>query len=201
MYWKNKHIKFDDLPNEIYINFDWKETNFKTLDYSNCRYLIIWHHSSKEKNFNNLPDIENLEYLEINWSSSNSLIGLEKYKKLKRLELYYCTKIESLNGIDKINPEMEYLHIDQSKKLKGHDAITKLQDLKTLCFNDCGVVENIDFILNLNDLEDFRFVNTNVLDGQLEPLIKHPKLINAGFLNKRHYSHIDKDIKMRLMNK
>lgn len=82
MYWKNKHIKFSDLPKEIYINFDWKETDYKKLDFSNTRYLIIWHHQSKEKDFRNLPDIENLEYLEINWSSSTSLIGLEKYKNL-----------------------------------------------------------------------------------------------------------------------
>ncbi len=201
MYWKNKHIRLNNLPKEIYVNFNWKETNYKTLDYSNCKYLVIWHHQNKDKNFNNLPEIENLEYLEINWSSSNSLIGLEKYKKLKRLELHYCTKIESLSGIDNINTGIEYIHIEQSKKLKGHADIIKLQNLETLCFNDCGLVENIDFILNLKNLVDFRFVNTNILDGQLEPLIKHPKLKNAGFLNKRHYSHKDKEIKMVLEDK
>jgi hypothetical protein len=199
--WKDKHIKFSELPKDIYVNFDWKETECNEIDFSKCRYLIIWHHQNKEKDFNNLPEIDGLEYLEINWSSSKSLIGLEKYKKLKRLELHYCTKIESLKGIDKLHSGIEYLHINQSKKLKGHTDILKLKNLTTLCFNDCGEIDSINFIKKLDNLVDFRFVNTNVLNGQLSPLIEHPKLINAGFLNKRHYSHKQKEIDKILKNK
>ena len=93
MYWKNKHINFKEIPKDLYINFDWKEVNYKTLDFSKCKYLIIWHHQNNAKDFNNLPEIPDLEYLEINWSSSTSLKGLSKFKNLRRLELHYCTKI------------------------------------------------------------------------------------------------------------
>jgi hypothetical protein len=191
MFWKNDHIDFDNIPLAIYINFDWNEKKASSIDFSNCKYLIIWHHQNKDKDFENLPDIEDLEYLKVNWSSSTSLKGLSKYKSLKRLELHYCTKLETLDGIEDLNQDIEYIHIDQSKKLKGHERVTRLKELRTLCFNDCGVIENLDFLLSLPHLADFRFVNTNILNGNLMPLISHPTITNAGFLNKKHYSHKD----------
>jgi hypothetical protein len=201
MFWKNNHINFDSIPRSIYVNFDWKEKKVDTIDFSNCKYLIIWHHQNKDKDFENLPHIEDLEYLEINWSSSTSLKGLLKYKSLKRLELHYCTKLETLDGIDDLNQNIEYMHVNQSKKLKGHERITQLTELRTLCFNDCGGIENLDFLISLPHLEDFRFVNTNILNGNLMPLTNHPAITNAGFLNKKHYSHKDIQIKSLLRAK
>lgn len=201
MYWKNKHINFKEIPKDLYINFDWKEIDYKTLDFSKCKYLIIWHHQNKDKNFNNLPEISDLEYLEINWSSSISLKGLSKFKNIKRLELHYCTKIETLDGIEDLNKGIEYVHIDQSKKLIGHKRILELKNLTTLCFNACGSVPDVEFLLKLLDLKDFRFVDTNILNGDLTPIINHPKITNAGFLNKRHYSHKDLEIDSILATK
>ncbi|QCR21643.1 hypothetical protein [Pontibacter sp. SGAir0037] len=191
MNWKNNHIKFEEIPAGEYINFDWKEDDIASIDFSNCKYLIVWHHQSKEKDFSNLPDIPNLLYLEVNWSRSTSLNGLSKFKELKRLELHYCTKLETLDGIESLNKEIEHIHISQSKKLTSHERITLLNQLRVLCFNECGVIDNLKFLKELPQLKDFRFVNSNVLDGDLSPILQHPKLENAGFLNKRHYSHKD----------
>jgi len=39
-------------------------------------------------------------------------------------------------------------------------------------------------------LTEFRFVNTSIKDGNMQPLIDHrPKLTAVAFNNKRHYSH------------
>jgi len=194
MYWQDNHINFDKLPDGIYINFDWKEDNKAAINFSKCRYLIIWHHSSKEKSYRDLPDIPDLEYLEINWSNAVSLEGLSKFGNLKRLELHYCIKLETLGGVETLNKEIEHIHINQSKKLTGHKKITQLQKLHILCFNDCGSIDDMYFIEQLSELRDFRFVNTNIINGDLSPLIRHPKIENAGFLNKRHYSHKDTEI-------
>lgn len=198
MFWKSNHINFDSIPQGMYVNFDWKEKKVDSIDFSNCKYLIIWHHQNRDKDFENLPDIEDLEYLEINWSSSTSLKGLSKYISLRRLELHYCAKLETLDGIEDLNQDVEYIHINQSKKLKRHESVTHLKELRTLCFNDCGVIENLDFLKSLTHLEDFRFVNTNILNGNLMPLIDHPTITNAGFLNKKHYSHKDIQVKSLL---
>ncbi len=145
-YWKENHIQFNQIAEGVYINFDWKEMDFKSIDFTRCKYLIIWHHNSNENNFDNLPDIPELEYLEINWSNSFSFIGLSKFKNLKRLELHYCIKLQLLAGIEKIAQGIEVLHINQSKKLTDFEKLHHLRNLKTLCLNDCGKLENLDFL-------------------------------------------------------
>jgi len=44
------------------------------------------------------------------------------------------------------------------------------------------------------NLLDFRFVGTNVIDGDLQPLFEHPSLVSVGFLNKLHYNYDEKEV-------
>ncbi|UUZ55315.1 hypothetical protein LP419_05935 [Massilia sp. H-1] len=48
------------------------------------------------------------------------------------------------------------------------------------------------------NLLDFRFVDTNVLDGDLTPLMNHPNLVNAYFLDKRHYNFKSVEVQQHL---
>ena len=54
---------------------------------------------------------------------------------------------------------------------------------------------------NMPELLDFRFVGTNILNGDLTPLVEHPRLVNAGFLDKRHYSLKSSQVKLALAGK
>ena len=200
-HWEDNHftVNWEKLPSEIRMGGEWNE--IKSHNFSKVEYLIIWHHKTKDKTFENLPDAPNLKYLEVNWSGSTSLKGLEKYKNLKRLELHYCTKIESISDICKLKDHIRYIHINMSKKINDHSKIVCCSNLTTLCFNECGKIENLLFLSKLKQLRDFRFVNTNILSGNLTPLIEHPRINNAGFLNKRHYSHKHTEIDKLLSGK
>lgn len=163
-------------------------------DYS-CEALHIWHFNPKSKSFSDLPVAPNLKYLEINFSNCTDLIGLEKYPKLQRLDLNYCTKLENFNGIEKLSKDIYCLWVDHSKKLINHSDITVLRNLKTLGLHSCGTIQSIDFINQLNNLTMFAFMNTNVEDGNMDPLIQHiPKFEFVSFSSKRHFSHKYKDI-------
>jgi hypothetical protein len=59
-------------------------------------------------------------------------------------------------------------------------------------------LESLRFLKKFPNLIDFRFVNTNVLDGDLTPLIEHPTIRSVGFLNKRHYNYSDDQIDLEL---
>ena len=59
----------------------------------------------------------------------------------------------------------------------------------------------IYFLNNFPNLIDFRFVNTNILDGNLKPILEHPTLRTVGFLNKKHYNYKSEKIKQELENK
>ena len=67
--------------------------------------------------------------------------------------------------------------------------------------NSCGPIENLDFLKNFPKLTDFRFVKTNILDGNLNPIIEHPTISSVGFSDKRHYNNKSENIKLILENK
>ena len=197
--WQNIHFNFDDFPKNIGVSCEWPE--IEQMDLSEIEYLIIWHHKNSIKDLSNLPNIPKLKYLEINWSNSLSLEGLEKYNSLKRLEIHMCTKLESIEDISSLKNSLEYVHFNGCKKINNHEKIIACKKLDTLCFNKCGEIKSLDFILSLPNLKDFRFVNTNILDGNLNPIIEHPKLKSIGMLNKRNYSHKSRAIEKLLDNK
>jgi len=148
-----------------------------------------------------LPKSEKLLYLELNWANFKDFDGIEKYNHLKRLELHYCVKLESDKGLSQINDSLEFLHINQSKKFSFTKELLKLTKLKVLCLNSCAPIDSLDFLRHFPNLIDFRFVDTNILDGNLKPILEHPTIRTVGFLNKRHYNYKDDQIKLELENK
>ncbi|RZJ98830.1 MAG: hypothetical protein EOO46_23910 [Flavobacterium sp.] len=57
------------------------------------------------------------------------------------------------------------------------------------------------FLKNFPNLIDFRFVNTNIVDGNLKPILEHSIIRTVGFLNKKHYNYKDEKLKLELGKK
>ena len=85
--------------------------------------------------------------------------------------------------------------------LQMAEELLQLKNLKVLRLNACGTIDNLDFLENFPNLIDFRFVDTNILDGNLKPILEHPTIRTVGFLNKKHYNYKDEKIKLELENK
>ena len=158
----------------------------------NLKELRMWKYAPKSKDLKELSSLEAIEELEIYQSPIKSLYGCGKLKKLKRLELYYMSKLEYIDEIDENVNSLKHLRIDSCKKIKNHEFVTKLINLELLAFDNCGVIPNIKFIKSLPNLKDFIFVNTNIEDGDLSPC---SGLEYVGLLNKKHYSHKSEDFK------
>ncbi|MGE5416245.1 MAG: hypothetical protein ACM3UZ_05695 [Acidobacteriota bacterium] len=186
-FWRNNTIWFDEVPEHLFCQIDLKEEKMKEFRNADIEYLILWH--QKHNKFGCLADIpRSLLYLELNWSNIQNFIGIEKLNTLKRLELHYCTKLHSDIGLSMVANTLEYLHINQSKKFVPTNELYSLKNLRVLCLNSCGNLENLSFLNEFPSLIDFRFVNTNVIDGDLTPIINHKSIRSVGFLNKRPYN-------------
>ena len=203
MDWRFNTIWFEQLDQDKIFQKDFKENTIATDNktFENAEYGIIWHLKEKLNSFNNLPQSDKLLYLELNWANIKSFDGLEKFENLKRLELHYCVKLENYNGLRQLKDKIEFLHINQSKKFKFTYELLELKKLKVLCINSCSPVDNLDFLKHFPNLIDFRFVDTNVLDGNLNPILEHQTIRTVGFLNKKHYNYKDEKIKLELENK
>ncbi len=189
---KNKYpLDFSYFPNLSELITSW---NTKYVDLEKCnklKWLWIVSFNTKSQTFRDIPSFKNLQHLTVVWSNVKSFRELAPQAALKQIDLEYCTKLESLEGVEISKNSLIHLQINNSKKLNNHDFVTQLENLEILRLNACGEVDNIRFLRQMHKLNSFAFVDTNVLDGDLSPLFN---LESVGFLNKRHYSHTDLEV-------
>lgn len=203
MDWRFNTIWFEQLEQDKIYQYDFKKNVVETenKNFNNAEYAIIWHLKEKLKAFDNLPEHKRLLYLELNQANIKNFDGVEQFKNLKRLELHHCLKLENDFGLSRIKDSLEFLHINTSKKFKFSNELPELKKLKVLCLNDCGSIDNLNFLNSFPNLIDFRFVNTNILDGNLRPILEHPTIRSTGFLDKRHYNFKSEHLKSALESK
>ena len=194
-------IIFASLRSEQWATCEWRELPEVLKQKPAIEYLIVWHHKTELGGLENIPLLPKLKHLELNWSNAKGLRGLENLTSLKRLELHYCLKLESATGVEAVRDHLEFLHIDRSRKFVCNQALESLRELRVLRLNSCGPIASMEFILGYPKLRDFRFVSTNVVDGNLLPLLNHPSLKSVGMSDKRHYSHRDKAVQALLSEK
>ncbi|WP_145855528.1 hypothetical protein [Pedobacter suwonensis] len=203
MDWRFNSIWWEQLEQDTIFKKNFKEphTWIANNNLSNSEYAIIWHLKEKLNSFGNLTESDKLLYLELNLANIKNFIGIDKFSNLKRLELHYCTKLASDTGLRALKDSLEFLHINRSKKFVPTEEFLSLKKIKVLCLNECGDIDNLNFLSNFPELIDFRFVNTNILDGNLQPILDHPTIRSAGFLNKRRYNYKNEEIDSLLEDK
>ena len=201
MDWTYNTIWREQLPPGKCGIIEFKGNKAITSATANATYITLQKFKTKARGFREVSGVSSAEYLEVNFSNITSLLELSKLGKIKRLELSWCLQLESDAGLSEIKDHIEWLHINTSRKFRPTKDLFGLRNLKVLCLNACGPLDNLQFIKQMPSLLDFRFVDTNVLDGDLTPLLEHPNLVNAGFLDKRHYNIRSNDIKARFEEK
>ena len=201
MDWRFNTIWLDQIPEELVELNTFEGLGKADASSSNIEYLISNNFKSTNKSLLDLPNNDSLLYLELNKANITSFSGVSKFKNLKRLELHYCLKLTSDNGLDEVKDSIEWLHISQSKKFSFSKNLLKLSNLKVLCLNNCGPLTDLSFLDSFPKLVDFRFVGTNIESGDLTPLLSHPNLCSVGFLDKRHYNLKSEEVTRHLAQK
>ncbi len=201
MDWRFNTIWFDQILESNIFHCNYKDKLLSQNKFEDVEYAMTYYYKYKGLAFDKLPPSDRLLYLDMSFANIKDLGGINKFKSLKRLELHYCVKLENDKGIGQLSNNLAFLHINVSKKFKFTDELLRLKKLRVLCLNGCGSLDSLDILNNFPNLIEFRFVDTNVLDGNLKPILEHPTIRTVGFLNKRHYNYSDDKIKSELENK
>ena len=201
MDWTYNTIWKEQLPAGTYASIDFSSGISAAPEPKGATYFNVHKFKTKHPGFYGLNGVSNAEYLEVNFSNITSFVGVGKLGRIRRLELCWCLNLVSDAGLAEVKDHLEWLHIDTSKKFSPSKDLYDLHNLKVLCLNGCSPLEDLQFLKRMPSLLDFRFVDTNVLNGDLTPLIEHPSLVNAGFLDKRHYNLKARDVAAHLMAK
>ena len=167
MDWTYNTIWLDMLPSGRLATIEFERGRAMPKVIAGATYYRIQKFKTKEPGFHDLGGITTAEYLEVNHSNITSFLEVAKLGKIKRLELSWCLKLESDSGLSEIGDHLEWLHVNTSRKFSPKKDLFELRHLKVLCLNRCAPLDNLRFLEGMPNLLDFRFVDTNVLDGDL----------------------------------
>ena len=190
----NQGLDFKNFPLLEEASVYWNNKLFNLGLCKNLTKLVLWKYKPKSGSFQELSRLSSLIALKITQSNLHSLSGLEGLTHLEEFEAYYLTKLENLTNIDAVSKTLNSLTLDHCKKIHDFEqALGSLTNLQKLILGDCGDLKNLKFVNELEKLNFFSFVGTNVRDGDLSLLLKR-KFEHVGFDDKRHYSHKMKEL-------
>src|SRR5690348_16386240 len=110
-------------------------------------------------------------------------------KKLFSLRLANLKRLTSLAGIEGLK-RLEELDIHTCRSITSIEEVGFLPQLRKLYLNDDGEIESLKPLERLHCLREVLFYeSTNILDGDLTPLVHQKNLLRVSFQNRRHYSH------------
>jgi|GEM_PF-502673 len=149
----------------------------------------VHNYKSKKANLVDLPVFERLNTLHLVKANCESLFGIEKFGALSKLELGYCSKLASLANLEGVT--LEQIEIEGCKKIVDFSKLRSCPRLSKIVIDGCGSIPSLDFLSECSSLREFRFVNTEIQDGNMMPLVN---LERVGFIAKRKYSHTPEEI-------
>lgn len=146
-----------------------------------------------------LPDLPRLRELSVVNSKIQKLDGIERFKELVKLELALNPRLNFLCALSRSgHSKLEFLDICSCKKIADYATLQGLAALRVLRINAAGVIESLRFTVKLPRLEELRFVETTVTDGDMTPCLR---LKRVAFTSKKHYTHSVKQVKTLIGDK
>jgi hypothetical protein len=186
----NQAFDYSAVPELEELRIEWHSKLELPSPASKLRSLYIRDYKSKLKNLLDLPPYENVKELEINQGNLTSLKGIERLRKLSIASFFHLRQLHSIVHLVEIN--IERLHIEGCKKVSDVESLIRCRELISFRLIDCGKLNSLRFLEGFEKLEEFRFVNTIIQDGDMTPLLR---MKSVGFLKRSSYSHTPEEIR------
>ncbi len=183
-------IDFSVFPHLEEVSLEWRAKAKSIYQCRTLKKVFINHWPGKSLElFSELKDLEDLAL----YTPRLEEIGHVPFRKLKRLSIALCRKLDSLDGIE-LFQNLRELDIHGCKNINDISLSSKLLKLEKFYFNNNGHVKSLKPLEPLVNLCQFLFYeSTNVEDGDLSVLTSLPKLTSAAFKERKHYNRSRSD--------
>lgn len=165
------------------VSTEWRPGALLNAETSSLESLRLSKYKSSARDMVDFPAFPKLRELELIQSQLQTLQGISKLPTLQRLELYYLSQLRYLGELNL--PKLISFVADRCRKISDHANLVTCSGLVELKLHDCGTIASLGFVDSLRSLETFRFINTDVADGDLTPLLR---LDDVFFTEKKHFS-------------
>jgi hypothetical protein len=172
---------------------DWHSDNRGIARCHELRRLNISKFNPPSRDLAEFAGLIRLEDLGIVQTNIASLAGIAALEDVRYLLIGYAPKLESLAALAH-HDSIREIEFDTVKHIKSYEPIAKVRRLRRLILDRCAPVPNLKWTAGMKHLDLFTLVDTNVLDGDLSPLLKLPRLREVGTLDKKHYSHTSDEL-------
>lgn len=180
-------IRFAQFPQLEDCALEWRPLASTLFDCTTLKRLFVNRYDARDTN--RFSQLVNLESLSILNAPIENLVGLDRLQKLQSLRLGNLKRLTSLNGIQGLLNLVE-LNINTCPKVKSINEVSSLSQLRRLYLNNCGDILSLKPLQNVGKLESVLFYeSTNIVDGDLSPLMRQKNLTRVSFRNRSHYSH------------
>jgi protein phosphatase 1 regulatory subunit 7 len=187
-------IDFAWFPELEVFSGDWHQDNCNLARARELRRLHVWQFKPRSRDLDDVAGVPRLEALHLVQTTVESLAGIETLEDLRYLEMAYAPKLASLNALARPGVEVRELAIEKAKAIADYAPVAAIKRLRRLRLSSCAAMPDLKWTAGMDDLDFFSFVETDVADGDLSPLLNLPKLRYAGTMDKRHYNYRFKDL-------
>lgn len=182
-------IDFGSFPKlEIYTG-DWHVDNHNLKQCHDLRRLHLWHFSPRSRDLSVFMEMTRLEELSLIQTNITSLSGVETLEDLRFLTIAYAPKLKSLSALADHNMQIRELDLGKVKNIGSYNPIASLKYLRLLRVSSCAPMRDLKWMTGMKRLDFFSFVDTNVVDGNLSPLLHLAALRYVGTMDRRHYNY------------
>jgi hypothetical protein len=180
-------IRFSAFPQIENCGLEWRPEATSLFNCVKLKELFV--NGYDGKNTDSFAKLVNLKSLAILNAPIEDLRGLSTLARLRSLRLANLKLLVSLAGIEQLT-NLEELEIHTCRRICSIDEIGCLHRLRRLHLNNDGNIESLKPLTKLRGLESILFYeSTNIVDGDLSPLLIQKNLSRVSFQNRGHYSH------------
>lgn len=125
-----------------------------------------------------------------------SLDGIEDMPWLAELGVHLAKNLEDISALQHSHsPVLEILQLSSCRKVADIGAVASCPSLRFFEFSDCGEIPTVAPLADLDRLEDlYLYGTTKIVDGDLGPIARLPRLQDLRIQNRRGYSPPVKEI-------
>lgn len=160
---------------------------------ANLRNLSLVGFSPETRRIEALTAMAGLERLSLLKTSITSLDGLQALSALTALSVDSAPKLEDIEAIAELK-HLREVDFETCMSLRGFAELIQGGDVHRLHYMKCAALPDLRFVRRLPALKRFVFMDTDVIDGDMSPLIEHPTLSRVVFTRKAHFSMSERDV-------
>lgn len=153
------------------------------------RALVLFDYKPSSADLTGIAHLAHLQSVTLQRTTIASLSGAASLQALRELKVILAPRLRSLSAI--FPSDVERLELESCRKIVDVESVDLMRNLRVLRMLDCGPLSSLRFLRRCPKLKEFRFVRTDVADGDMTPLFG---LEQVGFLPNRRFSHSPEEV-------